>query len=79
MRDKGLKGDELAKVITKINNQCIILQNHLDTIDKITHIADGLRTKSKKELDNIIDLANAHKRAINEQINEIIDEIKKME
>ncbi len=79
VKNKELKDQELGKVITKINNKCKLLQVHVENINKITQIADRLKTSNTTKLDEFIDIANKNKRSLNEQIEEIIDEIKNVE
>ena len=79
MKKKELKGEELGKVITKINNHCLELQKNIESIDAISTIADSLRTTCKNRLDELIALANAYKRTLSGKIDEIFEEIKKVE
>jgi len=79
MKKKELKGEEISKIITKVNNHVLELQKNAETIDTIQSIADNLRTTCKNRLDELIDLSNAYKRSINEKITEIFEEIKKVE
>jgi len=79
MKKKELKGEELGKVITKINNHCLELQKNVESIDAISTIADSLRTTCKNRLDELITLANAYKRTLSGKIDEIFEEIKKVE
>jgi hypothetical protein len=79
MKKKELKGEELGKVITKINNHCLEIQKNLESIDAISTIADGLRTTCKNKLDELIALANTYKRTLSGKIDEIFEEIKKAE
>jgi len=79
VKNKELKGQELGKVITKINNKCKLLQVHIENFNKIAQIADRLKTSNTNKLDELIDLANKNKRSLNEQIEEILDEIKNVE
>ena len=77
LKKKELKGEELSKIITRINNYCVELQQNIESIDKISDIADGLRTTCKNKLDELINLANVYKRTLNGKISGIIEEIKK--
>jgi hypothetical protein len=79
MKKKELRGEELSKIITRVNKQVLDLQKNVESIDKMQGIADSLRTTCKNRLDELIDLSNAYKRSINDKINEIFEEIKKVE
>lgn len=79
LKKKELKGEELSKVITKVNNHCLELQKNIESIDAISTIADSLRTTCKNRLDELITLANTYKRTLNGKIGEIFEEIKKAE
>jgi len=79
LKKKELKGEELGKVITKINNHCLELQRNIESIDRISTIADGLRTTCKNRLDELIELANTYKRTLSGKVDEIFEEIKKAE
>jgi hypothetical protein len=79
MKKKELKGEELGKVITKINNHCLELQKNIESIDAISTIADSLKTTCKNRLDELIALANTYKRTLSGKIDEIFEEIKKVE
>jgi hypothetical protein len=79
LKKREIKGEELSKVITRINNYCVELQQNIDSIDKISDIADSLRTNCKNKLDELINLANAYKRTLSGKLTEIFEEIKKVE
>jgi len=79
MKKKELKGKEVSKIITKINNHVVELQKNVETIDEIQTIADKLRTTCKNRLDELISLSNTYKRSVNEKITEILGETKKVE
>ena len=79
MKKKELKGKEVSKIITKINNHVVELQKNVETIDEIQTIADKLRTACKNRLDELISLSNTYKRSVNEKITEILGETKKVE
>ena len=79
MKKKELKGEELGKIITKINNHVIELQKNAKTINEIQTIADKLRTTCKNRLDDLISLSNTYKRNVDENITEILEEIGKVE
>ena len=79
MKKKELKGEELSKIIAKINNHVVGLQKNLVTIDEIQTIADKLRTTCKNRLDELISLSNTYKRNLDEKITEILGDIKRVE
>jgi len=79
MKKKELKGEELGKIITKVNNHVIELQKTVESIEKIQNIADGLKTTCNNKLGDLINLANTYKRSIEEKITEIFEEIKRAE
>jgi hypothetical protein len=79
IKKKELKGEELSKIIAKINNHVLEIQKNLEIIDGIQTIADSLRTICKNKLDELISLSNTCKNKLNEKIKEIFDEIKKVE
>jgi len=76
---KELNGNEIGKILTKINNYALELQKNSITIEKIQNIADGLRTTCRKKLDELISLSNEFTTKQNEKINDIIEEIGKVE
>jgi hypothetical protein len=79
VKKKELKGEEINKIITKVNNHVIELQKNVECIDTIQNIADNLRTTCKNRLDELINFSNSLKRTINEKINDIFEDIKKVE
>jgi hypothetical protein len=79
IKKKELKGEELSKIIAKINNHVLEIQKNLETIDGIQTIADSLRTTCKNKLDELISLSNTYKNKLNEKIKDIFEEIKKVE
>jgi len=79
MKKKELKGEEISKIVTKVNNHVLELQKGVESIDTISTIADGLRTTCKNKLDELINFSNALKRSMNEKITEIFDDIEKVE
>jgi hypothetical protein len=79
MKRKELKGEEISKIITKINNHLAELQKDVESIDRIQTIADGLRTTCKSRLDELIGFSDSLKRTINGKITEIFEDIKKVE
>jgi len=79
MKKKELKGEELSKIVTRINSHVVELQKNTKTINKIQTIADNLRTTCKNRLNELISLSNTYKRNIDEKITEILEEIEKAE
>jgi len=79
VKKKELKGEEISKIITKVNNHVIELQKNVESIENIQTIADGLRTTCKNRLDELISFSNALRRTMNEKITEIFEDIKKVE
>jgi hypothetical protein len=79
MKKKELKGEELSKVLTKINGYVLELQKNTAIINKIQTIADGLKTTCKNRLDELISLSNEYTRKQNEKTNDILEEISKVE
>jgi len=79
IKKKELKGKELSKVISKINNCLVEIQKDTKVIEEIQDIADKLKTTSVNKLQLLIDLANTYKRKLNEKINDAFQEINKTE
>jgi hypothetical protein len=79
VKKRELKGEEISKIITKVNNHVIELQKNVESIENIQTIADGLRTTCKNKLDELIDFSNALRRTMNEKITEIFEDMKKVE
>ena len=79
MKKKELRGEELGKIIARINSHVVELQKNTETINKIQSIADTLRTTCKNRLDELISLSNTYKRNIDEKTTEILGEIEKVE
>jgi hypothetical protein len=75
VKKEELKGEELSKIITKVNKQILELQKHVESIDEIQKIADSLNTTCRNKLGELISLSNTYKRTLNEKINEILGEI----
>ncbi len=79
VKKKELKGEEISKIIAKVNNHVLELQKNVESIEKIQTIADGLRTTCKNKLDELINFSDTLKRTMNEKITEIFDDMKKVE
>jgi len=75
VKKEELKGEELSKIITKVNRQILELQKQVDSIDEIQKIADSLNTTCRNKLGELIGLSNTYKRTLNEKISEILGEI----
>jgi len=79
IKKKELKGEELGKVISKLNNSLIEIQKDTKLIEEIQTIADALKTTCSNKLEKLIDLANIYKRRLDEKINEAFQEVQKVE
>ena len=66
---KSMTGAEIA----------LELQKNTVTIEKIQNIADGLRTTSRRKLDELISLSNEFTTKQNQKIGDILEEIGKVE
>jgi len=79
VKQKELRGEELAKVISRINNSLIEIQKDTKIIEEIQDTADKLKTTCTNKLQALIDLANTYKRKLNENIEEAFKEINRVE
>jgi len=79
IKKKELKGEELGKVISKLNNSLIEIQKDTKLIEEIQTIADALKTTCSNKLEKLIDLANIYKSRLDEKINEAFQEVQKVE
>jgi len=79
MKKKELNGKEISKVFTRINSYIIEIQKNTAIVDEIQNIADRLKTTCRKRLDELISLSNEYTRKQNEKINEILEELGKVE
>ena len=79
IKRKELKGEELDKIISKVNKYLIEIQKDTKIIDEIQDIADKLKTTCTNRLQTLIDLANTYKKKLNEKINDAFQEITKAE
>jgi len=79
MKKKELKGEELGKIVGRINDHVIEIQRNTETINRIQSIADTLRTTCSNRLDELISLSSTYKRSIDEKTTEILGEIEKVE
>jgi hypothetical protein len=79
VKKKELKGEEVNKIITKVNNHIIEIQKNVEAIDTIQTIADSLRTTCKNRLGELIDFSDSLKRTLNAKIADIFEDLKKVE
>ncbi len=79
MKKKELKGEEIGKIVAKVNNHVLELQKNVESIDTISNIADSLRTTCKNRLDELVNFSNTLRRTMNDRIVEIFEDIKKAE
>lgn len=79
MKKEELKGKELSKVISRVNNTLVEIQKDTKVIEEIQNLADSLKTTCSNKLEKLIDLANIYKRRLDEKINDAFQEIKKVE
>ena len=79
IKKKELKGEEISKVIAKVNKHIQELQKLVESIDEIGSIADTLKTTSKNNLDRLIGLSNSLHRTMDDKIKEVISELEKVE
>lgn len=75
VKKKELKGEEVSKVIAKVNNHIKELQKQVESIDNIQNIADRLKTTCKSGLEDIINMSNALKRTMNEKVSEVLADL----
>jgi len=79
LKKKELSGEEISKVITRVNQHCLELQKNIESMESISTIADNLKTTCRNRLDELVNLSNSLKRTLSGKINEIFDEIGKVE
>jgi hypothetical protein len=79
VKKKELKGEELGKVIAKINSALLEIQKDTKYIEEIQVTADSLKTACTNKLQALIDLAGLYKRRLDEKINEAFQEIQRAE
>lgn len=79
IKRKELRGEEIGQVVAKVNKLVLDLQRNVESIDRIEDIADNLRTTCKKKLDELINFSNGLKRNMNEEINEILADLDKVD
>ncbi len=79
LKKKQLKGEDLAKVISKVNHYLIEIQKDIEIIEEIQDTADKLKTTCTNRLQTLIDPADRYKRKLNEKIGEAFQEIEKAE
>ena len=74
-----MKGEAISKIISKVNKHVLELQKNVDSIENIQNIADGIRTTCQNKLGELINFSNALRRAMNDKIAEIFEDMKKAE
>lgn len=79
VKKKELKGEEINKIIAKVNNHVLELQKNVESIENIQTIADSVRTTCQNRLSELINFSNSLRRAMDEKITEILEDIKKVE
>ena len=79
LKRKELKGEELVKVISRINQYLTEMQADTKIVEEIQDIADKLKTTCTNRLQKLIDLADRYKRKLEEKINDAFQEIEKAE
>ncbi|MEM3874164.1 MAG: restriction endonuclease [Candidatus Bathyarchaeia archaeon] len=79
VKKRELKGEELSKVIAKINGHISEINKNLEMIEQIQEIADYLKTTCNNRLNDLISLTNTYKNKLKEKIEEIFEEIRKIE
>jgi len=78
IKKKELKGEAINKIIAKVNNHVLELQKNVESIENIQTIADSVRTTCQNRLSDLINLSNTLRRTMNEKIDEIFEDIKKV-
>ena len=77
-KKQELRGEDVETAIYRINKNCLEIQKNMELIDNIVDIAENLRTTNKRKLDELINLSQKYKLKLNDRINEVFEEIKKM-
>jgi hypothetical protein len=75
MQKDELTGEELSKVIARVNDHVIDLQKQVESIDNIQEIAVKLKATCRKRLDELIDTSNGLKRVFVDKIRDLLHEI----
>lgn len=78
-KQKELNGKEIGKILAKINDSVLELQNQNQMIEEIQNIADKLRTTNKRKLDELISISNEYQIKQNQKIKDILDDLRKVE
>lgn len=76
---RGLKEEELTKVITKVNMALKGIRDDVKIVEEIRSVAEGLKTTTRSKLEKIIEHAEAIKKRVDEKIDEAFREIAKAE
>lgn len=79
VKKKELKGQDISKVVAKVNKQVLELQKLIESINEIANIADKLKTTCKNNLEELIGLSNSLKRTMNDKVMEVLSELDKVE
>ncbi len=74
-----LKGGDLTKTVSRVNQHLEQIKKDLQTIDKIQEIADSLLTTSKTKLDALISLAKTYKQKVLGDLDSAFEDLKKVE
>jgi hypothetical protein len=74
-----LTGEDLSKVVTRLNSSLNEIRKDTEIIEKIQTIADSLKTNNTNKLGELIGLANSYKRRLDEKLREAFQDIEKME
>jgi len=70
IKQKELRGEEIEKIISKVNKNVQELQQNIESIDSIQNIADSLKTTCKNKLDELINFSNTYKGSTTMQLKE---------
>ncbi len=70
-----VKGDEIHRAVSKVISHLKDVQQESDVIDRVVDVADGLKGKSAKDLQEIMDLASKHKKNLGERIDQMLKEL----
>jgi len=76
---RGLKEEELTKVITKVNVVLKGIRDDVRRVEEIVSAAEGLKTTMKSKLEKMIEHAEALRKGVEEKIDEAFREIAKAE
>ena len=74
-KKKEIKGEELLKIISRVNRRLVKIKDETETLDRITKIADQVKDQCRIKLQSLIDLTNTYKRTLIEKVEAAIEEI----